>query len=69
MAYRTIDARGIWQGETKALDGFIGAWGIDCNGNDDTFRRVYGWTDEAMQAAKERAMGPSGPSLADTLEA
>ena len=50
MTFRTIDARGIWRREPKALDVFTEAFAVDCNGQDETFLRVYGWSQESLDA-------------------
>lgn len=69
MAFRQIDARGIWWGDSKALDRFAAAYALDCGGCDATWHRVYGWTTEALEEAKARAFGNMAPAIADSLEA
>lgn len=67
MAFRTVDSRGIWQGDDKALDRFALAYAFDCGGSDDLWHRVYGWTPEALAQAKSRAFGAMLPDPADTI--
>ncbi len=50
MAFRTLDLRGVARREPLALDRFAQAWGVDCNGQDAVFLRVYGWTPEFLAA-------------------
>lgn len=49
--FRQIDARGIWAGERDALRIFARAFHGDCQGNRETWRKVYGWTSEALEKA------------------
>lgn len=49
--FRQIDARGIWAGERDALRRFHKAFYQDCQGNRETWHRVYGWTSEALKKA------------------
>lgn len=67
MQFRQIDARGIWWGESKSLDTFANAYAIDCGACDDTWHRVYGWTQAALDEAKLRAFGPMLSDPADSL--
>ena len=52
--YRQIDADSAWKGELRGLQGFKAAFEIDCAGDVETFRRVYGWTQEAFDIAYSR---------------
>ena len=65
--FRRIDARGIWTGDSTALDTFARCFAFDCGGDDATFHRVYGWTPAALEQAKLRAFGPMLPSIADSM--
>ncbi len=49
--FRQIDARGIWAGERNALRIFARAFHDDCQGNRETWYKVYGWTSEALEKA------------------
>lgn len=68
MAFRTIDARGIWRGDPEALDVFARAYGLDCGGDDATWHRVYGWTPAALEQAKARAFPNMRPDPADSKD-
>lgn len=57
-SYRRLDARGIWAREAKALAVFTRAFAFDCGGCDDIFRRVYGWSPEALDQAKGLTFSP-----------
>lgn len=68
---RQIDARGIWRGESKALDCLGLAWAIDCGACDERFRRVYGWTqaalDQALFMAGDESRAPGGRGMAPLI--
>ena len=63
MGYRQIDARGIWRGESKALEGFAKAFAFDCGGDVATFQKAYGWRTETIEQAIERAFGCMSPGM------
>lgn len=65
MAYRQIDARGIWHGDDKALEGFARAFAFDCGGDIATFQRVYGWRTVTIEQAIERAFGAQYQGMSD----
>lgn len=52
MKFRDINAEGVWKCEYAALKVFAKAFTVDCDGSDETFHRIYGWTDKALQNAK-----------------
>lgn len=54
MGYRRIDAASAWRGESYGLNQFRAAFEIDCKGDIDTFRAVYGWTMESIKTAMAR---------------
>lgn len=51
MSFRQIDARGIWLGDAQALRVFRKAFYHDCNGDRETWHKVYAWTPEALSKA------------------
>lgn len=65
--HRRLDARGIWKGNDRALDQFAYTYAVDCGGDNATFQRVYGWTEDALERAKDRAFANLGPSTVDSL--
>lgn len=51
MSFRQIDARGIWAGERDALRIFRKAFHQDCNGDRETWHKIYAWTPAALETA------------------
>ena len=68
---RQIDARGAWRGEARALDCVAMAWAIDCNGDDEIFKRIYGWTQESLDRALfahgDESRAPGGQAMAPLI--
>lgn len=55
MTYRQIDARGIWAGDSAALQTFRKAFEHDCESDESLFLSVYGWKQEALADALRKS--------------
>jgi len=53
--FRQIDLVACHKRNPRALADMAKAFRIDCAGNADTFRRVYGWRQEAIDRALSAA--------------